>query len=82
MKRPSRQIASERREDGVVFAKLPPDDFCAAVFCGVINYVDRQIIGILKLVLLAELWWNKIITATSFFCFRSPMPSVLSATGG
>ena len=70
MNTPDRQIASERRGLGW-FARNYRWTICALLFfAAVINYVDRQIIGILKPVLQAELGWNEIDYSNIVFWFQ------------
>jgi len=52
---------------------------CALLFfAATINYIDRQVIGILKPTLEGQLGWNEIDTAISYSRFNWPMPWVCS----
>ncbi|CAA9385803.1 MAG: Hexuronate transporter [uncultured Pyrinomonadaceae bacterium] len=70
MNTPDQQIASYGRGLGW-FARNYRWTICALLFfAAVINYVDRQIIGILKPVLQAELGWNEIDYSNIVFWFQ------------
>lgn len=70
MNTPDQEIAPERSGLGW-FARNYRWTICALLFfAAVINYIDRQIIGILKPVLQAELGWNEIDYSNIVFWFQ------------